>query len=69
MGSTSVLEVSEKELTGSGAFVVVDSPDGITRAHVDALYKPPMSSKQRKDVDKGLMTAANKRGPAYVPKQ
>ena len=67
--SAAVLEVSEQELTDTGAFAIVDSPDGITFAHVDALYKQPMSSKLRKDADKALMTAANRRRPAYIPEQ
>ena len=67
--SAAVLEISNQELTNIGAFVIVDSPDRITFAHVDALYKQPMSNKLRKDADKELMTAANRRGPAYIPKQ
>ena len=35
--SAAVLEVTRQELTDSGALFVVDSPDGITYAHVDAL--------------------------------
>lgn len=67
--SATVLQVSKQDLTDSGAFLIVDSPNEIIFAHVDALYKQPMSNRQKKDVDKELMTAANKRGPAYVPKQ
>lgn len=65
--SAAVLEVSVQELTDSGAFVVVDSPDGITHAHVDALYQQPMSSRLRGNAGKALLTAANNRGPAYIP--
>ena len=67
--SAAVLEVSEQELTDTGAFVIVDSPDGVTFAHVDALYQHPMTRKQRSDVDKALMIAANRKGSAYIPKQ
>ena len=67
--SAAVLQVSEQELRDTGAFVIVDSPDGVTYAHVDALYKQPMSRKLRDDAGKALMTAANKRVPAYVPNQ
>ena len=63
------LEVTKEELKDTGAFVIVDSPDEITFAHVDALYKQLLSNKLRKDVGKALMTAANRRGPAYIPKQ
>ena len=67
--SAAVLEVTEEELKGTGAFVIVDSPDGITFAHVDALYKHSLSNKLRKDAGKALMTAANRRGAVYIPKQ
>ncbi len=67
--SAAVLAVSEKELMDTGAFVIVDSPDEITFAHVDALYMPTMSNSKRKGVDKALMAAANKRSPAYIPNQ
>ena len=65
--SAAVLEVSAQELVGTGAYVTVDSPDGITCAHVDALYKKPMSNRLRENAAKELMTAANKRGAAYIP--
>ena len=65
--SAAVLEVSEQELSDSGRFVIVDSPDGITFAHVDALYKQPLSNREKSNVQKQLLIAANKRGPAYVP--
>ena len=67
--SAAVLEVTEEELKNTGAFVIVDSPDGITFAHVDALYKHSLSNKLRKDAGRALMTAANRRGPVYIPKQ
>ena len=47
----------------------MDSPDGITFAHVDALYEKPMSNRLRSNAGKALMTAANKRGAAYIPNQ
>ena len=65
--SAAVLEVSEQELSDSGKFVIVDSPDGTTFAHVDALYRQPLSNRQKSNVQKELLIAANKRGPAYVP--
>lgn len=65
--SAAVLEVTKQELTDSGALFIVDSPDGITHAHADALYNHPMTRKERDNVGKALMTAANKRGPAYAP--
>ena len=65
--SAAVLEVSEQELIGSGTLVIVDSPDGITFAHVDAMYTRDLSNKQKSDVQKALLTAANKRGPAHLP--
>ena len=65
--SAAVLEVSKQELTDSGVCVVVDSPDGITYAHVDALYPQNMSNGLRGKAAKALMTAANNRGPAYIP--
>ena len=67
--SAAVVEVTEGELTDTGAFVIVDSPDGITFAHVDALYEQLISNKLRKDASKALMISANRRGPAYIPKQ
>ena len=67
--SGAVFEVSGQELADTGAFVIVDSPDGITFAHVDALYKQPMSHKLRGDAQKALITAANRRRAAYVPNQ
>ena len=65
--SAAVLEVTEQELTDSGTLFIVDSPDGITHAHVDALYKCSLTRGQREKAQKALLTAANKRGPAYVP--
>ena len=65
--SVAVLEVSEQELSDSGKFAVVDSPDGKTFAHVDALYRQPLSNRQKSNVQKELLIAANKRGPTYVP--
>lgn len=65
--SAAVVQVSEQEITDTGAFVIVDSPNGISHAHVDALYTKPMSRKLRGNADKALTTAANKRVPAYVP--
>ena len=47
--------------------MIVDSPDGFTFAHVDALYKQPMTGREQKAVGKTLMTVANKRGAAYIP--
>lgn len=67
--SAAVLEVTKEELRDTGAFVIVDSPDGITFAHVDALYEQLISKKFRKDAGKALMISANRRGPAYIPKQ
>ena len=66
--SAAVFEVSKEELAKNGAFVIVDSPNEISFAHVDALYNQPMTRKQRDDARKALMAFANKRGPAYVPK-
>ena len=66
--SAAVVEVSPTELTETGVFVVVDSPDGFTYAHVDALYNVPMSRKNRSDAQKTLIIAANKRGPVFVPR-
>ena len=65
--SAAVLAVSEQELRESGAIAIVDSPNEITFAHVDALYKQPMSRRQRDNVGKALIAPANKRGPVYVP--
>ena len=67
--SGAVVQVSRQELTDTGVSVVVDSPDGITFAHVDALYEKPMSNPLRSNAGKALLTAANRRGPAYVPNQ
>ena len=67
--SAAVVQVSRQELIETGASVIVDSPDGITFAHVDALYEKPMSRRLRSNADKALMTAANRRGPAYIPHQ
>ena len=65
--SATVLEISDQELTHSGVFVVVDSPDAITYVHVDALYKHALSNRQRKNADRELLVAANKRGLVYFP--
>lgn len=65
--SAAVLQVSREELSTNGAYSIVDSPNGTTYAHVDAMYDRGLSNKARKNVDKALMTAANKRGPAYIP--
>ena len=65
--SAAVLQVSRQELIDTGASLIVDSPDGITFAHVDALYEKPMSNRLRSNAGKALLTAANRRGPAYVP--
>lgn len=65
--SAAVLEVSAHELAATGVLKIVDSPDEVTYAHVDALYEKPMSSRQRRAAGKELMAAANRRGPAYIP--
>ena len=65
--SAAVLEVPLDELTQTGVFLIVDSPDGITCAHVDALYKETTSHKNRSDAQKALITAANRRRLAYIP--
>ena len=67
--SAAVLEVSVDDLSATGMLKIVDSPDGITFAHVDALYEKPMSSNLRRGASKDLMMAANRRGPAYIPEQ
>ena len=65
--SAAVFEISETDLTKTGATLIVDSPNDISFAHVDALYKKPMTNKQRNDARKALANAANTRGPVYVP--
>ena len=65
--SAAVFEVSLQELVGTGASKVVDSPDGISFAHVDALYENPMNHDVRQGVRSELTLAANRRGAVYVP--
>ena len=67
--SAAVFEVSSQELVGTGASKVVDSPDGISFAHVDALYEHPMNRDVRQGVRSELTLAANRRGPVYVPRK
>ena len=65
--SVAVFELSLQELVSTGASKVVDSPDGISFAHVDALYENPMNKDVREGVRSELTLAANRRGPVYVP--
>jgi hypothetical protein len=46
---------------------VVDSPNQITYAHADGMFKHDLSRKARSNIEKALITAANERGPAFVP--
>ena len=66
--SVAVLELTTQELGNSGAKHMVDSPSDETYAHVDALYEKPMSRRQRREAAQMLSAAANRRGPAYLPK-
>ena len=67
--SAAVLELTTQELGHSGTNYIVDSPSDETYAHVDALYEKPMSRRQRREAAQSLTTAANRRGPAYLPKE
>ena len=65
--SAAVVEISSHEIEASGADRVVDEPNEQTHAHVDAIYESSLSRRQQRRVAQFLATAANKRGPAYLP--
>ena len=67
--SAAVMELTAQELEESGARRIVDSPNDQTYAHVDAVYDKPMSRRQRREAAQSLTAAANRRMPAYLPKE
>ena len=67
--SAAVVELTVQELEDSGAGHIVDCPNQETDAHADALYEKPMSRRQRRDAAQSLSSAANRRGPAYLPEE
>lgn len=67
--SAAVVQLSVQELEDSGAQRIVDSPNGETSTHIDALYEAPMSRRQGRDAAQSLSAAANRRGPAYLPEE
>ena len=65
--SAAVLAATGDELAASGSHRVVDSANEQTHAHVDAMYRKPMSRRQQRNSAQTLAVAANRRGPAYLP--
>ncbi len=67
LSSVAVVEISLHEIEASGSDRVVDEPNEQTHAHVDAIYESSLSRRQQRRVAQFLATAANKKGPAYLP--
>ncbi len=65
--SAAALEVTAGELAASSTDRVVDSPNEQTHAHMDAMYEKPITRRQQRNAAQAQGSAANRRGPAYVP--